>query len=477
MANGFSTWRITPGQHKISTLPGGGQRHEFTGIESTAWRPLPSGGQQHGVGGTRPTTWRPLPGPVKIGTTSTGRRRYDFPGVEVTAWQNRKINPPSRPIVPRAWKPPPTSQRMLDIARDIQERRTRDLAEARARDRAAKERRRASEQNVAQAHARQRASQDALSRQLAQTREYQSARMARLRQEQAEARQQTYARQRRAFERQREQRASQRAGTWMGTMLGGMAPPAVRRYATRRPLETHMHGKQGAPLLFAEAGRVAQQAQLAMDDFNFWVVQATSIVTSALGAAGQAGALAGAARGLTAAQRPIQQALLREIGKSSAKLAKGAVAPSTDKVLMQCRDEAFSIVKTLFRQDVAGKTTERPQRYGEIIDAVFKALVQNAKRTGALPQTIKTAPPPLSITGTRLPIGGAVDVWDSATGVGWDVTKATVRDVAGHDVRYLLGRTISRGPRKGTVVPPRNVMPDGTRLRDVRPLVYPRTMK
>lgn len=214
-----------------------------------------------------------------------------------------------------------------------------------------------------------------------------------------------------------------------------------------------------------------------MDDFNFWVVQAANVVTAAMGAAAQAGAALGTARALSSLQRPIQQTLVQEITRSSANLAKGAVGPSIDGVLMQCRDEAFSIVQKLFRQDVVGKAVEPPQRYGEIIDAVFKALVQNAKRTGALPQTIKTAPPPLSITGTRLPIGGAVDVWDSATGVGWDVTKATVRDVAGHDVRYLLGRTITRGPRKGTFIKPRNVMPDGTQLRDVRPLVYPRSLK
>lgn len=279
---------------------------------------------------------------------------------------------------------------------------------------------------------------------------------------------------RRNFEMQRRERERQRAGTWLGTALAGMVPPGMRRYAMRIPLEDTMHGVQGKELLFAQANRIGRQVQVAMEDFSFWVGQATNVVCAALGAAGGYIGTVGMTQAVQSLKKPVSTFISQQIGASAARLTKEAGKKSTDQVLMGCRDEAFRITKKLFQQDIAKHMTERPQRYGEIIDALFKSLVQQAKKDGLLPKTIRTAPPPLSISGTRLPIGGAVDVWDSATGVGWDVTKATVRDVAGHDVRYILGQAITRGNRKGTFIPPRNIMPDGTRLRDLRPLVYPR---
>ena len=120
---------------------------------------------------------------------------------------------------------------------------------------------------------------------------------------------------------------------------------------------------------------------------------------------------------------------------------------------MGCRDEAYRVASKLVGSS-SGGTPVTPQRFGEIVDALFKSLVQQSRRDGLLPGTIRTAPPPLAISGTRLPRGGAIDVWDTATGVGWDVTKATGRNVLKHE-RYV-GRS----------------MPDGTLVREARPLVY-----
>jgi hypothetical protein len=63
-------------------------------------------------------------------------------------------------------------------------------------------------------------------------------------------------------------------------------------------------------------------------------------------------------------------------------------------------------------------------------------------------------PPWLKVTG-RGRYG--VDVWDPRTGKSWDLTTARVREVAGHDVRYI-GKA----------------MPDGTVIIDLIVLVYTR---
>jgi len=391
-----------------------------------------------------------------------------------------KINIP-RPV-PKPWKrpwtPAPPGQKQMKNFERILNKRSQDQAwrtmnQSRSRDRAAqldkqrqqmREQQRSREKQIIQNldHARQQ-------------RQDQQKMQERIRNEVARKIKTMLARnERRNFELQRKMREQRRSGTWLGTTLAGMVPPGTRRYAMRVPLENTMHGVQGKELIFAQANRVAKQVQVAMDDFNFWVGQAANVICSALGAAGGHISTVGMAQAVQSLKRPVRTLITQQLTVSAARLTRSTANKSTDQVLMGCRDEAFRIAKKIFQQDVTGGAIERPQRYGEIIDALFKSLVQQAKRDGLVPRTIRTAPPPLAITGTTLPRGGAVDVWDSATGMGWDVTKAKVRDVAEHDIRYLLGRTITRGKRKGTFIPPRNTMPDGTVLRDVKPLVYPR---
>jgi hypothetical protein len=93
--------------------------------------------------------------------------------------------------------------------------------------------------------------------------------------------------------------------------------------------------------------------------------------------------------------------------------------------------------------------------FGNLIDDEFKALVRADIDAGHLPSRLRVA--------GRFQRGA--DVWDPQSRIGWDLTTATSRQVAGHDLRYLLGIG-GKGPK---------TMSDGTQLVDVLPLVYSRT--
>ncbi len=259
------------------------------------------------------------------------------------------------------------------------------------------------------------------------------------------------------FEMQRRLRENQRDGTWLGTALAGMVPPGFRRYSMRRPLEDTMLSVQGKELIFAQAERNAMLIKLAMEDFNFWVMEATKVACAVVGApAGYIGTVGMtlAKQSLFLLKQPIANFLNRQISSSSARLVSNVGGKSTDQVLMGCRDEAARIAMKLFRQDVAASVKDKPQQYGNIIDAIFKSLVQHAKRDRLLPQTIRTAPPPKMLI-EKTPLQRAADVWDSATGVAWDVFPASQRYLVRHERRYVGG-----------------IMPDGTELRELRPLMY-----
>ena len=107
----------------------------------------------------------------------------------------------------------------------------------------------------------------------------------------------------------------------------------------------------------------------------------------------------------------------------------------------------------LERAKAAGAQLD-PKGFGNLIDDEFKALVRADIDAGLLP--------------TRLRVAGrfqrGADVWDPQSRIGWDLTTATSRQVAGHDIRYLLGSP-GKGPK---------TMHDGTQLTDVLPLVYSR---
>jgi RHS repeat-associated protein len=119
------------------------------------------------------------------------------------------------------------------------------------------------------------------------------------------------------------------------------------------------------------------------------------------------------------------------------------VARSTSQILMALRNTAVVLAQ---RRAVARRGSVSAAVFGTFVDRAFKRLVLNAIRRQSLPATLRVTP-----HGTF-----GVDVYDVALRIGWDVTTATVRQVAGHDTRYI-------GRRIGGIV-----------LGDVLPLVYRR---
>jgi RHS repeat-associated protein len=117
-----------------------------------------------------------------------------------------------------------------------------------------------------------------------------------------------------------------------------------------------------------------------------------------------------------------------------------------DQILLEARDVALRNVQ--MRPGAAGL---RPMDFGNLMDDEFKLLVQENINTGRLPNTLRLTP--------RGRFG--VDVYDTATSIGYDLTTATVKEVAGHDARYIF--TIGQ-----------RAMPDGTIITDVRPITYMR---
>jgi hypothetical protein len=115
---------------------------------------------------------------------------------------------------------------------------------------------------------------------------------------------------------------------------------------------------------------------------------------------------------------------------------------SLDQILMSMRDEATRITRL-----INADSPMSPQMFGSYNDAIFKAIVNQAVEDGTLPSTIQTSGVSINRPGSF-----GIDVWDTATGRGWDLT--TPRQVAAHE-RYL-GMT----------------MPDATVITDVNPLVY-----
>jgi hypothetical protein len=73
--------------------------------------------------------------------------------------------------------------------------------------------------------------------------------------------------------------------------------------------------------------------------------------------------------------------------------------------------------------------------FGNLADAHFKDQVQQAINSGQLPNTLRVT--------ERFQFG--VDVFDTATGIGYDLTTATVSQVYGHDLRYIGQQIVFNG--------------------------------
>jgi hypothetical protein len=161
--------------------------------------------------------------------------------------------------------------------------------------------------------------------------------------------------------------------------------------------------------------------------------------------------LAGAAAGLP--EVSFESAATSVFGRAGVTAARTATstagaAEDVDQVLMELRNEAT----TLTQKVSASGTQFVPTKFGSVNDAVFKSLVKQAVEDGRLPATIRTSPSSMNVPGSP-----GIDVWDTASGRGWDLMTARSEQVLGHEARYV-GRTA----------------PDGTLINEVIPLVYSR---
>jgi hypothetical protein len=149
----------------------------------------------------------------------------------------------------------------------------------------------------------------------------------------------------------------------------------------------------------------------------------------------------------------------RAAGKSAGTMT-GAAATAGATEAVEVGTTAISLrlmqhrTVALERAKAAGAQLDA-KAFGNVIDDEFKALVRADIDAGRLPSRLQVA--------GRFQRGA--DVWDPQSRIGWDLTTATTRQVAGHDLRYLLGMG-GKGPK---------TMHDGTQLVDVLPLVYSRS--
>lgn len=214
-----------------------------------------------------------------------------------------------------------------------------------------------------------------------------------------------------------------------------------------------LHGEDA---LRREDARLGRRAGYAMENVSYWVNQATTVLTGAMGLGAEVGGMSpggAAARTSQLLRQEMEHSLQKvaaEVGTSA-----GTTAPATvGQGLMKLRDEAFHIVDFLEKEVTAAGGSIRPTRRGELVDWIMKGLAREAIDKELLPKTLRMAPAPSALTGKGLPTQRIIDFW-LPNGQGFDATTATVKTVVQHESYRGLA------------------MPDGTVIRDVMPLVYP----
>jgi hypothetical protein len=243
-----------------------------------------------------------------------------------------------------------------------------------------------------------------------------------------------------------------------GFFLGNIHPAVLAPYRRDLPLDNDLAGRRGGDALSHEADRVGRRAGYAMETVGYW----TNIAGQIIGEVASAGAVAIAAGRAAQGTRMASRALMSEIESTSKKLASVVAegsevgSSSVAGTLMKMRDEAFRITEKLEAQLLKeGSKSLKPTERGEFIDAVLKALARNGIDEGILPKTLRISPAPAAITGERFSLNRIPDFW-MKDGTAFDLMTATVRSVASHDRRYI-----------------KQLMPDGTLIQDVLPLLYP----
>jgi RHS repeat-associated protein len=239
-----------------------------------------------------------------------------------------------------------------------------------------------------------------------------------------------------------------------GEFILGAIPPSTYKYAIKAHYYAEhydVRGRTGAAALHHFNNRIAARWGYASRYIDYYAGAAAGVAGLPAEAASAVGpGLVRMAQGTTRVMRgtrrtfPGTASIARRTVRAGINVV-GQVDPS--QLFLRFRDEAVDLTRRLAADLAARGFPMRATEFGTHVDAIFKAHVMHAIDEGVLPATFQV---------TRRGRYG-VDVWDQATGLGWDITTAKVREVVGHDVRYI-GET----------------MPDGTTIVDVIPLVYTR---
>lgn len=249
----------------------------------------------------------------------------------------------------------------------------------------------------------------------------------------------------------------------LGDLFMASLPPTVRvQYTRNNPMNYDLEARRGADALFYEADRLAARGAFAMENVSYWTQRAGDILSAAISAGG---AFMGAARaiGMSSTFTKALEAEMRTVPRP-VRVGPTTGQPqsprSTAQRLMAIRDEAIKITEKMEAQALEDGVRLKPTDKGEFMDAVTKALARDAIDKGELPNTLRIAPAPSAITGARPPQVRIPDFWDT-NGTAYDVMTAVGREVIDHDLRYIWS--------------PQNplIMPDGTPINEVLPLLYP----
>ncbi|MGH2634698.1 MAG: RHS repeat-associated core domain-containing protein [Actinomycetota bacterium] len=234
----------------------------------------------------------------------------------------------------------------------------------------------------------------------------------------------------------------------------GYVPPSLYRYAIKDfYLADHVDVvAQTGNAVQRMADRAARRwGAGGARELDYW---ANAIATGASAPSQAASAVGGAMNAARAAGRAAR--IGGRVAGPAAKVVLGAarrMATGTDeftRMLFRFRNEAVDQARQVAANAARAGIRNSPRQFGNIADAVFKAHVLDAIDQGLLPETL--------VVTARFKRGP--DVINTVTGEAWDLTTATVRQVAQHDISYI-GAVIET--RLGPV-----------RIADVLPLVYTR---
>jgi RHS repeat-associated protein len=240
-------------------------------------------------------------------------------------------------------------------------------------------------------------------------------------------------------------------GAMAETLIGLTVPPSLAGFYDKRSyVADHWEfSSNRAPTMQYMADRLAARWGYASTHLDFWTrvsLAPAGGINSGVGSVAR-----GTLQGMRLAGAAAQASGLARLaamagGKTAVNRFMRVATADVTLTLMRMRDTAVQTA----RSQAFLRGGVNPRQFGNLADEAFKRQVVQAVRGGHLSKTIR-----VTANGKFGP-----DVWDSATGVAWDLTTATVREVAGHDKRYI-GAVMKAGGRAVTIT-------------DVIPLVYTR---